>query len=634
VILLPLVAWLAWVAALQRTRYGVLESGCAALIVLGVVVSIGTELQSAAGLLNATGSATLWIIASGAAWIVARRARGVDTHATIDRSALLALWPVALLLALTLVVALCSAPNSYDGLTYHLVRVERWIQQGSLRPFATFNTRQLFMPSWAEYGVLQFELLSGGDRFASMVQWIGFAGACGGAALLARVLGGSTRAAVLAAIVVATLPMAVAQSSGTQTDLTAACWCAVACGFGYRFLGSRRRLDAAFAALAFGLATATKQTGLLFAGAALLPLIVLVARRSWRSAAAFCAGLCVAIALIAGPQMARNAAVFGDPAGDATWRNDAAMQTHAPAQVFVNVLRNLSLHLGTPWSGVNSAVTDGVSGLSRTLGVNPDDQRTTWNPKFIPTPWNTHEESAPNPLHLLLIAGCIVALFRSPPRRTSAWIVMALAGAFVIFCAELKWQSYNSRLQTPLFVLAAAIAAGELDRLAKVPRQMIIGILLIGALPVALLGYTRPLLSIPGNTIAPRPSVLTTPRSLTYFMYEPALARPYLDIVDRIAASGCGDVGTHTWPDAWEYPVMALTRSLQPTTVFRPIAVPNISARYADQPGKVPCLLLQIWPNAGKPPSWAADWQLVVHWDMGPNRVGVALFAPPASSGH
>jgi hypothetical protein len=628
-ILLPLLAWLAWLQFFRRSGRDLLDAGCGSLIVAGIAVSLATEAQSLAGALTTTGSAVAWIIVAGLGLLLTRRtAPSEEAAPTVPRAELVALWPVALLLALTLVVAWFSAPNSYDGLTYHLVRVERWIQQGSLRPFATFNTRQLFMPSWAEYGVLQFELLSGGDRFANMVQWIGFAGACGGAAMLARALGGTTRAAVLAAIVVATLPMAVAQSSGTQTDLTAASWCVLACAFGYRFLSSGQRLDVALATLAFGLAAATKQTGLLFAGAALLPLIVLLAGRSWRSAVTFCTGLLVATALIAGPQMARNVAVFGDAAGDATWRNDAAMQTRAPTQVFVNVLRNVSLHLGTPWSSVNSAVTDGVAGLSRTLGINPDDQRTTWNPKFIPTPWNTHEESAPNPLHLLLIAGCIVALFRSAPRGTSAWIVVALAAAFVIFCAELKWQSYNSRLQTPLFVLAAAIAAGELDRLAKVPRQMIIGILLVGALPVALLGYTRPLLSIPGNTIAPRPSVLTTPRPLTYFNYEPALARPYLEIVDRIAASGCRDVGAHTWPDAWEYPVMALTRSLQPTTVFRPIAVPNISARYADKTSKAPCLLLQIWPNAGKPPSWATDWRLVVHWDMGPGRVGVALFAP------
>src|SRR6185503_14354490 len=106
----------------------------------------------------------------------------------------------------------------------HLVRVQNWIEQGSLRPFAAHDTRQLFMPSWPEYLMVQLQLLSGGDRFANLVQWIGFAGAMGGAALFARALGGGLRAAVIAAGLVATLPMAVAQASGTQTDLVAACW--------------------------------------------------------------------------------------------------------------------------------------------------------------------------------------------------------------------------------------------------------------------------------------------------------------------------------------------------------------------------------------------------------------------------
>jgi hypothetical protein len=632
VILLPLLAWLAWLAAFRHHGRSLLDAGCGALIVIGVAISIATEMQSLIGALTAIGSAAAWVIVSGIGLVVARRASSTASAAReTSRHELLALWPVALFLALTLAVALLSAPNSYDGLTYHLVRVERWIQQGSLRPFATFNTRQLFMPSWAEYGILQFELLSGGDRFANLVQWIGFAGACGGAALLARALGGSRRAALIAAILVATLPMAVAQSSGTQTDVIAACWAVLACGFGYRLLSSGTPFDALLSALAFGLAVATKQTALLVAGVALVPVIASLAwRRSWQRVAGFGAALVVATAMLAGPQMARNVAVFGDPAGDATWRNDAAMQTHAPAGIAVNMLRNGALHFGTPWPAINTAIANGVSAIARAIGVNPDDQRTTWNVRFIPTPWNTHEESAPNPLHVILIIGCVGALAWSKPSSTRLWFAVALAVAFAIFSAELKWQSYNSRLETPFFVLGAAWAAGTLDRLTAVPRWVLVTILVLGALPVAMLGYTRPLIAIEGSTIAPRPSVVTTPRALTYFLYEPALARPYLDVARRIAASGCHDVGTHTWPDAWEYPVMAVARTAASGTTFRPIGVPNVSARYAEDVGKAPCLLLQIWPNAGTPPKWAASWRLLVHWDMGPGRVGVALFAPPA----
>ena len=563
-ILLPLLSLLAWWLAFRRSGRDLVEAAGAALVVFGVTVAVATEVQSLIGALTPTGSAGAWTIAVllGLAAIRRSPAPGLSAPGPHEGPHIDELVPVVLLLALTGVVALLSAPNSYDGLTYHLVRVERWIQQGSLRPFATYNTRQLFMPSWPEYAILQLRLLSGGDRFANLVQWLGFAGACGGGALLARALGGGRTAAAFAAALVATLPMAVAQASGTQTDVVAACWAVLTCAFGYRLLStSRRRGDVLLGALAFGLAAATKQTALLFATVTLLPaLALLVWRGERRLCGAMIAAMLVAVVLIAGPQLARNVAVFGDVSGDPVWRDDAAMIAHGPNQVIGNMLRNLSLHFGTPSDEVNAAIASGVATVSRAIGADPDDQRTTWNPHFIPTPWNTHEESAPNPLQLLLLFAGIVGLVWSRPSGAQLWFPVAIVVGFAVFCAELKWQSYNSRLHTPLFVLAVSWVAVRLERLPQAARRGLLLLLTVAALPGALLNYTRPLMSLPGGAISPRPSLLATPRELGYFMYEPLLARPYLDIAHRIAESGCTDVATHTWPDAWEYAVMKLAR--------------------------------------------------------------------------
>jgi hypothetical protein len=631
--LLPLLCLLAFWLAFRRGGMALLDAGTSALLCLGLAVSIVTELQSLTGTLTPPGSVAAWIILAGAGLWHAQRSAGKPPAPRLPPGA--GYWPevavIVLFLALTGIVAVLSAPNSYDGLSYHLPRVERWIEQGSLRPFATHDPRQLFMPSWAEYAMLQFRLLSGGDRYANLVQWIGLAGSCAGAALLAGALGGARTAMVTAAALVATLPMAVAQASGTQTDIIAACWTVLACAYGYRLTGDAPRTrDAVLAAIALGLAMATKQTAILFAGLALLPVAVLVVRRvparRWRS---WTAVVLLTVLVLAGPQMARNRDVFGDFRGYPALYGSVVMGSRAPAQVAVNVLRNLSLHFGTPWSRVNETIAANIAGLSRAIGVDPHDRRTTWDNRFVALPWHTHEESAPNPLHLLLLLGCLAMLPWRKPDRLQLAFVATLLFAFVAFCAQLKWQSYNSRLHTPLFVLGLAWAAVMMERLPSAGRKAVLTLFALAALPGALFNYTRPLLTLPQLGITPRPSILSIPRSLHYFQYLPHLAVPYRDAALRIADNECTDVGVRAWPDAWVYAILALSRQAGSIATFRDIDVTNASARFAGRSAPPPCLLLQIGPGAATPPGWAAKWSRISDWHEGLQLRSVAVFASP-----
>ena len=632
-ILIPFLCLLSWTLGFRRWGRDYLESGLAALIACGVTVAVATELQSLVGMLTPAGSALAWTLSSGCGLAFGRRggqpapaADPVDTGRLLPELVLIAIF-----LGLTAVVALVSAPNSYDGFTYHLVRVEQWVQQGSLRPFATYDTRQLSMPSFAAYAVLQLRLLSGGDRFANLVQWIGFAGACGGAAMLTRGLGGGRSAAILAGGLVATLPMAVAQASGTQTDLIAACWAVLACGFGYRLVAGPFRGgggDAVLSALAFGLAVATKQTAALLGGAALLPAIGVLAWRDRRRGAAWVVALVLAVGAIVGPQLARNWTVFGTMNGDPIWTQDVVSSLRAPNAVLSTALRNLSVHFGTPWSGVNRAVAAGAAGISRVIGADPDDPRTTWDFPFKAVPWTTHEESAPNPLHLLLLFGCLIGLLRSRPGAARALFLGGLLAGFVAFSAMLKWQSYGSRLQTPLFVLALAWAAVVLEPMPLAGRRALLGLLTLGALPVALLNYTRPLLTLPKAAITPRPSILSLPRNLRYFLYAPEVAPEYYNVALRIADSGCTDVGISAVPHLWEYPLWVLARNAGSDPRFRYVGVENASARFAPAAGP-PCLLVRIGLDMGPRPGWAADWTALADWRPQLGKRGIAVFAPP-----
>jgi hypothetical protein len=97
--------------------------------------------------------------------------------------------------------------------------------------------------------------------------------------------------------------------------------------------------------------------------------------------------------------------VFGALNGDPGSSRTVVSSVRTPNVVLGTALRDLSAHIGTPWNGVNQAVAARVRGLSRAIAADPDHPRTAWDPPFSAIPGNTHKETAPNPLHLLLIAG-------------------------------------------------------------------------------------------------------------------------------------------------------------------------------------------------------------------------------------
>ena len=63
---------------------------------------------------------------------------------------------ILLIGGVTLMLALVCPPNNWDSQTYHLPRIEHWIQNGSLEFYRTDIDRQLEMPPFAELLLLPF----------------------------------------------------------------------------------------------------------------------------------------------------------------------------------------------------------------------------------------------------------------------------------------------------------------------------------------------------------------------------------------------------------------------------------------------------------------------------------------------
>ena len=273
--LLPLIA-LALTVGLFRRRTGNISQA----IVLGSLawsfaIALGSETLGFWHAISRQSFLACWSLAVIAlAWAVLRPLR-----ASFDRNILLGRihrtlseltiedWILAVVLALiggaTLLLALASAPNNWDSQTYHLARIEHWIQNRSFDFYPTAIDRQLMLPGFAETLVLQFRLLSGGDRLDNIVQWLAGAGSVVVVGRIALALGASRRGAALARLTAATLPIGILESTSTQNDLVVTFFLLCMAERLLAWRSSRSMEDAAFMAIATGLALATKGTAYL-----------------------------------------------------------------------------------------------------------------------------------------------------------------------------------------------------------------------------------------------------------------------------------------------------------------------------------------------------------------------------------
>ena len=545
-----------------------------AAVFTGAAALTITELLSPIHLLKFWPLGVAWLLAA-AAWVRFRRRDPAGWRFRPLETGLAAI--TAAIAGVVAWTAILSPPNSADAMAYHLPRVVYWAQSGSVAFFPTPYLNQIMLQPLAEYFMLHTYILSGGDRLINLVAFAAYAGSIVGVSSIAAAFGLNTRSQAWAALFCATLPNVILQGSGAKNDSLLAFWLVCAVYFAIR-------RDAPWLALSAALALATKGTAYLF----LPPLMVYAAVVLPRRQLAWIAG---AICILNGPQYARNLQLSGSPLGfDSAqgngvfrWRNEHLTWQSAVS----NVLRHASEQLGARSPRWNQSVYDAVLGIHRALGIDPQSPDTTWPGAHYAPPLNAnHEANANNRWHLL---GISLAAILAATTRNRRWTLYAagLLAAFLLFCLYLKWQPFLARLELPLFVLGAPLAAFLVDKLRYPAATVLLGLFLANnARPALFQNWTRPLKG-------PH-SLSATARDDNYFrdMGQWNNRASYLESVDRTARSGCTDVGLDISENQLEYPFQALLRERNPRVHFVHTGVVNASARYAPADSPPPCAVL------------------------------------------
>ncbi len=560
-VIFPFISWCIISAHFCRRGIGLRISSLASSLILGIVVTVSTELLSLKYKLDYPHTLITWGIVLFAALITYHSGRKSERRtllATGENILSLKLFQASILVILivTGIIALVAPPNNFDSMTYHMSRVAHWIQNQSVGHYPTHIARQLYLPPWAEFAITHLQILTGGDYLANLVQWFSMLGCILGITLIAKELGANLSGQTFAAVFCATIPMGVLQSTSTQNDYVVSFWLVCFVYFGMRWKEDTDWRFTLAAGTSLGLAILTKGTAYIFA----LPFLVWfsmsgIRNLRWGVIKHFLV-LCSMVLIMNAGHYIRNYEIFGNPLGTDDLPPLSNEVINLPVAIS-NITRNLALHAGTPFDEFNRVIRSGIESLHSSLGIDINDRKTTFGKSlFALQQTSLHEDMAGNPLHLILamISGILVLNSRIRKRHSSLLpYILVVFSACLLFCIYLKWQPWHSRLQLPLFVLSSPFVGIILtESRRKFVANSIMVILLGASLPWLLGNASRPIL---GNN-----SIITTSRIDQYFINQPLIEESFFDAADLIDKHKCKSIGIVLGRNDWEYPLWVLLR--------------------------------------------------------------------------
>ena len=471
-------------------------------------------------------------------------------------------WCIVLagLLSIAPVISAVSAPPSnWDSMTYHLPRVMRWLIQGSLEHYPTYISRQLYLNPGHEMILAHGIGLGGSDRYAGLLNSAAFFVAMLAGAAVARRIGGGIYAELVAVIFIATIPMGILQASTTQTDLLHGTFTLSAL---LGMLMVRHGVGGVAEVLLWGgagLAVLTKGLSLFW-----IPATALIAfpyRRYFtrRGVTVLACGMLFAFLLNVG-HWSRNFISFGHPLGPT--QGPVQLSHYSVSEISIktvlsNFIRTAALHSNLPFFDTVGWSLQQTVNLHKAIGIDVNDPRATWLGTLfqMSEPSRIHEDLAGNggPLVIMFISTIFLTISLTRRERGALLkgspLIAALVG-FVLIFVFVSWQPWASRLQLPLFMVAAPGCAAILCSRYRSVGGLVLALLAIAsAVPYWIHNELRPLV---GSA-----SILSGDDEAQRYNAKPFLYPEFIRVSQQLRASGCNEIGLVNSEDEWEHGVFA-----------------------------------------------------------------------------
>lgn len=395
-----------------------------------------------------------------------------DLFRVRDKESKVILYAVILLMLIPLLfLSIYCPPNNMDSMTYHLTRVQFWIQNKNVKFYQTQFQFQLFYNVLSEYWLLTTILLSDSDLFVNVIQYFSMLGSALTVVLITGIFGVDLRSKVFVFIFCITLPIGVLESTTTQNDYLSA----------YFFLNflyfcllliQHKKLEWS---LIFWCVTSiilggfTKYTAFLFA----VPFCVWLTISIIKNVGLFSAikvGLFAVFlfCLVFFPFFYRNYQTFGSilsPLPTSTfYAGNAYTVEHISIEATLStMIKNAGIHLGLPITSYNQQIKNIVEKAHELLHYSSGDLNSSlgeYQAVFTLT-----EDRSGNFFHFWIITFGFVLLglsfFRKSFQKSQKYYGVMVSYAILLFVGLLiysaifKWQWFHSRTQISFFLASA-----------------------------------------------------------------------------------------------------------------------------------------------------------------------------------
>ena len=606
---------------------GLRRSLLSAVILWGVLLTAFTEFLSVFRYLNFTALLGLWTLTSIVLGLICftknktKHFDDIELKKKYFKLPPFILYSLVFIVATVGLIALIAPPNTGDAMAYHMSRVVHWIQNQSVFHYPSHVRRQLYQNPWSEFAIMHFQILSGGDRFANLVQWFSMVGSILGVSLIAKELGADFRGQMFSGAICATIPMGILQASSVKNSYVLSFW--IVCFVYYLLVAVQRKANWNFFNLfklgaSLGLAILTKGTAYIYAFPFFIWLLISATKKFrynfWKPIRTVAI---IYLSINLGHYL-RNFDLYGSPLG--TDGHSYKNEVFGISTLFSNLIRNISLHLATPIEAANLIVEKIVKFLHVIFSLDVSDSRTTWSLlEYNLSRASFDEIFAGNPFHLLIIMISIYLFFRHKYFRESKYAstyFLSVISTFLLFCFLLKWQPWHSRLHLPFFVLSSSFSGLVLSKIynRKLANSIAVFMILL-SLPWVFCNAFRPILPMPyiaslltstrmeHNHIA---SIFTTPRIEQYFNNRLLLKETYSEAVNFLNYKRCFELGLYYKDeDVWEYPLWVLLQKNEKNKVkIKHVKVGNTSkSKSGKHPAEnfTPCAIIVVYDNDDKP---------------------------------
>ncbi|ESU22004.1 hypothetical protein FCR2A7T_04710 [Flavobacterium cauense R2A-7] len=470
---------------------------------------------------------------------------------------------ITIFVLLLLFQGIIYPPNNWDSLTYHMPRIMYWIGNESVAHFPSHILRHLYQPPFAEYFILNLNLLNGNDYFSNTVQLLYLILTFFSIWLLLTQLAISRFYKILALFIAITIPAVELQATTTKNDIVCSFFILTAIVFCIKTYYSNNFSNFLYLGLAIGLAMLTKGTAYLFLAPILavygwLLLIKIIKTKDFKL---LLNGFAVVLVILSIniSHFTRNYKIEGNILN--IDKNEALAFSNQKMDgklLLSNLLKNVGLHLGYP---IETKADAGIRKLHTLMNVPIDNPDTNYyNIKYDgPKENTTNEDLIPNLSHLILFLVSLSALslicFKKFKENISSFLlILIILSQIILFSAILKWQPWHTRLHIPIFLLIVILISLTIEK-SKLARFFT-----IGSLPILFFSFcfyflynnVRPIIT---NPIYTKDICLSDSRYKKYFAHQLHLYPEYSIILDKIYSSNPKKIGLII--SDWEYPFLS-----------------------------------------------------------------------------